>query len=479
MKSLYIYNTLTRTKEEFIPIERNKVRMYSCGVTVYDYCHLGHARSYITWDVVKRYLEYIGYEVTHIQNFTDVDDKIIQRARFESVEPHVITSKYINAYFEDMSALNVKQASSYPCVTNHIEQIITFIQGLESKGFTYCVNSNVYLSIERVPTYGKLSHREQEELQAGSGGRALNTTNKQHTSDFVLWKGAKLGEISWDSPWGKGRPGWHIECSAMIKETLGNTIDIHTGGNDLIFPHHENEIAQSESLTSFPLANYWMHNGMVNINNTKMSKSLNNFTTIREVINTGISSMAIRLLVLQSHYRKPLSFTSLSLESATNSWNTLREALLFDSKHKDLFNSVIESNNLGVDSIEDFHNAMCDDFNTPLALSTLFDLAKRLNTVSNTLSYSNELSIPIEEVHTAYSTLKELTSVLGLEVLEEEVREAPLLISDEGIETLIQDRYKAKTNKDYKEADGIRAYLKSLDITLVDLPNGTTKWIRE
>ena len=283
---LRIYNSKTRQKEPFIPLEENKVKMYCCGVTVYDYCHLGHARSYIVWDFIRRYLIWRGYQVTYVQNFTDVDDKILNRAQQEGVSMTEISEKYIQTYYEDMHKLNINKAEAYPKVTEHIADICQFIQELEQKDYTYTVNGDVYYKVKQFADYGQLSGRNLEQMQAGASGRLNDADHnqKQDSFDFVLWKSAKSGEPSWDSPWGKGRPGWHIECSAMIRRCLGDTIDIHGGGGDLVFPHHENEIAQSESLTGEPLARYWLHNGMVTVNGTKMSKSLGNFTTIRALL---------------------------------------------------------------------------------------------------------------------------------------------------------------------------------------------------
>jgi cysteinyl-tRNA synthetase len=304
--SLKIYNTQTRQKEDFTPLEAGKVKMYCCGVTVYDYCHLGHARSYIVWDMVRRYLEWRGYPVQYVQNFTDIDDKILNRAKQEGVTMQEISEKYINAYFEDIRRLNVKDADAYPRATDNISEIYQIIQQLETSGFAYAVSGDVFYQVNQFKDYGKLSGRKLDEQQAGASGRVdTEGAKKKNPADFALWKAAKPDEPFWESPWGKGRPGWHIECSAMVKRILGNTIDIHCGGGDLIFPHHENEIAQSEAANCQPLSRYWMHNGMVRISGEKMSKSLGNFTTIRELLKT-VNPMVVRLFVLQAHYRKPL-----------------------------------------------------------------------------------------------------------------------------------------------------------------------------
>ncbi len=291
--TLTIYNTLTRRKEPFQPQEPRKVKMYCCGVTVYDYCHLGHGRSYIVWDVVRRYLQWRGYEVQYVQNFTDIDDKILNRAHAEGTSMQEVSERYIQAYLEDIRRLNVMDASDYPCVTENILAIHQLIQELEKKGYAYAIDGDVYYKVQNFSEYGKLSGRSLDDMQAGASGRVDSEDSlgkkKQNPFDFALWKAAKPGEPAWDSPWGVGRPGWHIECSAMVRSLLGDTIDIHGGGGDLVFPHHENEIAQSEVITLKPLARYWMHNGMVTVNSEKMSKSLGNFTTIRQLLNPLLS----------------------------------------------------------------------------------------------------------------------------------------------------------------------------------------------
>ncbi len=343
--TLNLYNTLTRSKERFEPLEPGKVQMYYCGVTVYDYCHLGHARACIVWDAVRRYLEWRGYDVRFVQNFTDIDDKILNRAREEGSSMEEVAERYIQAYFEDMKRLNVKDADEYPRATHTLDGIKRLIHDLENKGFAYPAEGDVYYAVRKFPEYGKLSGRKLEDLQAGASGRVEveeEDTKKQDPFDFALWKGAKEGEPAWESSWGSGRPGWHIECSAMIREAfggsqgdqrLGETIDIHAGGADLIFPHHENEIAQSEAVTGKPLATFWLHNGMVTVNGEKMSKSLGNFITIRELLDRPTEPMAMRLFVLTAQYRKPIDFSEDAIAGATNGWNTLKEGLLFGYQH--------------------------------------------------------------------------------------------------------------------------------------------------
>ena len=337
--SISIYNTLTAKKEPFKSLLPKQVSMYCCGVTVYDLCHLGHARASVIWDTVRRYLEWRGYEVNYVQNFTDIDDKILNRAQAEGLTMAEVSAKYIEAYFTDLARLNVRNASNYPRATEHIPQIIELVAELEKKGLAYAVAGDVYFRVRQFAGYGKLSGRKLDDMQAGAGGRVAVATEentiKEDPSDFALWKSAKLGEPAWDSPWGKGRPGWHIECSAMIRSTLGQTIDIHCGGNDLIFPHHENEIAQSEGANQHPLSRYWMHNGMVNVDGEKMSKSLGNFTTIRDLLDRPVDPMVIRLFILTAQYRKPMDFTADALASNERSWQTLKEGLLFGQRFAD------------------------------------------------------------------------------------------------------------------------------------------------
>jgi cysteinyl-tRNA synthetase len=338
--SLTIYSTLSREKAEFFTLEPDRVKMYCCGVTVYDYCHLGHGRAYIVWDTVRRYLQWRGYQVQYIQNFTDIDDKILNRARDENSSMEAVARQYEEAYLEDLRRLNVLDADSYPRATEHIQEIIELIQDLVAKEFAYPAGGDVYFRVRKFTEYGKLSHRKLDDMQAGASERVEveepEQGKKEDPFDFALWKAAKPGEPFWESPWGNGRPGWHIECSAMIRSQLGQTIDIHCGGGDLVFPHHENEIAQSECAHDAPLSKYWMHNGMVTVNGTKMSKSLGNFTTLRDLLDgkwgnssTPVDPMAVRLFVLTAQYRKPIDFTAETIAAATHSWQTIKEGLLF------------------------------------------------------------------------------------------------------------------------------------------------------
>jgi cysteinyl-tRNA synthetase len=335
--SISIYNTLTNKKESFKPLFPQQVSMYCCGVTVYDFCHLGHARSYVVWDTVRRYLEWSGYEVNYIQNFTDIDDKILNRAREENSSMEEVSEKYIAAYFADLERLHVRSANNYPRATEHIPQIIELIQTLETKGLAYAAHGDVYYRVGQFAEYGQLSGRKLEDMEAGASGRleSLSESAKEDPCDFALWKKAKEGEPAWDSPWGAGRPGWHIECSAMIGSAFKGAIDIHCGGSDLIFPHHENEIAQSVGAQGHPLARYWMHNGMVQVNGEKMSKSLGNFITIRDLLDRPVDPMVVRLLIMTAQYRKPIDFTPASIATNETSWQTLKTGLLFGEQFGD------------------------------------------------------------------------------------------------------------------------------------------------
>jgi cysteinyl-tRNA synthetase len=452
---LRIYNTKTRQKEPFLPLKDNKVKMYCCGVTVYDYCHLGHARSYIVWDFIRRYLRWRGYQVTYVQNFTDIDDKILKRAQEEGVSMAEISEKYIKTYYEDMRRLNIKDADEYPQVTEHISEICQFIRELEQKSYTYTVNGDVYYKVQQFSEYGKLSGRNLEQMQAGASGRLneLDNSKKKESFDFVLWKAAKSGEPAWESPWGKGRPGWHIECSAMIRSRLGDTIDIHGGGGDLVFPHHENEIAQSEVLTGQPLARYWLHNGMVRVNGAKMSKSLGNFTTIRALLDRPLDPMVLRLFVLQAHYRKPLDFTEQAIASAKNSWNTLKKALLWGYQQN---LAIFEVNEILEPYLTDFRQAMDDDFNTSKALAILFELAKDINREG-------------DKITEKWQTLVNLAQILGLEA---ELNPETTTLTEAEIQELIAQRKAARLAKNYAEGDRLRLQLQQAGITLIDLPNG-------
>jgi cysteinyl-tRNA synthetase len=484
--TLTIYNTLTRRQEPFATVEPGKVKMYCCGVTVYDYCHLGHARSYIVWDTIRRYLIWRGFEVTYIQNFTDIDDKILNRAKEQGSTMEAVSNRFIDAYFEDIRRLNVMDADEYPRVTEHIPEIHELIQILENKGLAYAVGGDVYYRVEKFPDYGKLSGRELEQMQAGASGRLEaeeSEVKKQHPFDFALWKGAKPGEPAWSSPWGEGRPGWHIECSAMIRSRLGETIDIHGGGGDLVFPHHENEIAQSEAAMNKPLARYWTHNGMVMVNGQKMSKSLGNFITIRELLDGSgnwhgepVNSMAVRLFVLQAHYRKPLDFTEEAIATAENSWKTLKEGLLFGYQYGDKLGWSEESTMLP-ELATRFQELGDDDFNFSGGLAVLFELAKELRREGNILVHEGTTKTPADELHRQWYTLVTLAKVLGLEATLDNETLTKAGLSDAEIEALIQQRQDARKAKNFAESDRIRNELQAQGITLIDSPQGT-RWHR-
>jgi cysteinyl-tRNA synthetase len=475
--ALKIYNTQTRKLENFVTLLPGIVTMYCCGVTVYDYCHLGHARSYIVWDMVRRYLQWRGYEVTYVQNFTDIDDKILKRAQQEGVSMADISERFIEAYFADIRPLNVMDADEYPRVTDNISGIQQLIQILLDKNYAYAVDGDVYFNLQAFTEYGKLSGRTQSMMQAGASGRVAvsdpEIAKKKHPSDFALWKSAKLGEPAWDSPWGKGRPGWHIECSAMVRALLGETIDIHGGGGDLVFPHHENEIAQSEAANGKPLAKYWLHNGMVTVNGEKMSKSLGNFTTIRELLNRPLAPMVIRLFVLQAHYRKPLDFTEEAIISATNGWQTLQQGLVFGEKYGDRLGWQ-KNQELNSTVIEQFKAAMDDDFNSPGGLAVLFELAKNLRREGNLLTHEGKTDTATEQLQQQWQTLVHLAGILGLEVKSEANLEDIHNFDEAEITKLIQQRNAARKVKDYAQSDRIRERLQQMGITLIDRSNGET-----
>jgi cysteinyl-tRNA synthetase len=480
---LTLYNTLTRTKQAFTPLEPGKVRMYCCGVTVYDYSHLGHARSSINWDTIRRYLEWRGYAVTYVQNFTDIDDKILNRARTEGSSMAAVSEKYIAAYLEDMDRLNVKRATDYPRATHSLDGIKRLIHELEQKGAAYAAEGDVYYAVRQKADYGKLSGRKLEDLEAGASGRVDEAdARKRDPFDFALWKAAKPGEPSWESPWGPGRPGWHIECSAMVRDRFGDTIDLHVGGADLIFPHHENEIAQSEAVTGQPLSTYWMHNGMVNVEGTKMSKSLGNFTTIRDLMGDGegqVPPMVIRLLALGAQYRKPIDFTAEAVTGATNGWKTLGDGLLFGNVHGQIWGGSLAAaaqDAMDADAIAAFNSAMDDDFNTSSALAVLYELAKKLQREGNQIVHGSQAGATPALLQQQWQTLVALADVLGLVATVE--AEAVSGLSDGEIEGLIADRAAAKAAKNFGDADRLRNQLKDQGIVLVDQPGGKTIWHR-
>lgn len=463
--AIKIYNTLTRQKEEFKPLEEGKVSMYVCGPTVYNYIHIGNARPAIVFDTVRRYFEYEGFKVDYVLNFTDVDDKIIRTAKELGEEVPSIADRFINAYLEDVGALGVKEATHNPRVMETMDDIIAFIQVLIDKGYAYAVDGDVYFKPRSFDGYGKLSHQSIDELR--SGARIQIGEKKEDPLDFALWKSAKEDEIAWDTPWGKGRPGWHIECSAMAKKYLGDTIDIHAGGQDLAFPHHENEIAQSEAMTGKSFARYWMHNGYINIENEKMSKSLGNFVLTRDLINHH-DPQVLRFFMLSVHYRNPINFTEELLESAKNSMERIKTSY-FNLEHRKASSMNLDNNTEWLKQIQEhkkaFEQSMEDDFNTANAISVLFDLAKDANVYLESKQTSTHVIEAFQEA------IASLLKVLGIELNEE----AGLL--DEEVDSLIQERNEARKNRNFARADEIRDNLKEQNIILEDTPQGV-RWKR-
>jgi cysteinyl-tRNA synthetase len=487
--TLRLTNTLTRRSETFEPLIPGRVSIYCCGVTVYDLCHLGHARSYIVWDVLRRYLIWRGFAVTFVQNFTDIDDKILKRAAEEGSSMEDVSERNIALYWEDMDRLNILRPDRTPRATRSLEAIRSLIGELEAKGAAYSSDGDVYFAVMKASGYGRLSGRDPAEQIEGASGRVAGaeSSRKHHPFDFALWKAAKPGEPSFPSPWGPGRPGWHIECSAMVREELGDTIDIHLGGADLIFPHHENEIAQSETATGHPLARWWLHNGMVNVSGEKMSKSLGNFTTIRALLESGVSPMTLRLFVLQAHYRKPLDFTREALEAAATGWKGLNAALAVGTRHGERLGwTACRAENDAPLSPElsalrqRFVAAMDDDLNTSAALGELFELARPLRALDNRLR-NRDLPSPEDRLLAPrWRLLIELAQVLGLMAEAASLAAESPLAGAEAIEALIEQRRAAKARKDFSEADRIRSALMEQGIELVDKPGGiTTVRLRE
>lgn len=463
-----VYNTLTRKKEELVPITPGEIKMYACGPTVYNYIHIGNARPLCIFDILRRYLEYRGYKVTFVQNFTDIDDKIIRRANEEHVDFSEISERYIKEFWTDAEGLNVRHATVNPKATENIDAIIHIISTLIEKGYAYEAQGDVYFSTEKFKDYGKLSHQPLEDLEAGA--RIMVGEVKREPMDFAVWKAAKPGEPAWDSPWGKGRPGWHIECSAMNWRYLGDTIDIHCGGQDLIFPHHENEIAQSECFTGKPFAHYWMHNGYINVDNVKMSKSLGNFFTVRDVAEK-YGYEPIRYLLISAQYRSPINYSTDIIEqciSALNRLYTCRDSLDFELKNAS--DAEHDGDRAIIDGFgkyrEQFIDAMDDDLNTADAIASIFELVRDINT--NVVGKTPSKAL----VEGAISVFDELTGVLGLVYN----RKTETLDSD--IEALIEARTNARKEKNWAEADRIRDQLKEMGIVLEDTAQGV-KWHRE
>ncbi|SDZ62354.1 cysteinyl-tRNA synthetase [Evansella caseinilytica] len=463
---IQLYNTLTRKIEPFKPLEKGKVKMYVCGPTVYNYIHIGNARPVVVFDMVRRYLEYRGYEVQYVSNFTDVDDKIIKVAEGMGEDVKSLTERFIKAFHEDTGALGVKKADIHPRVTETIPEIVSFIERLVDKGYAYESEGDVYFRTKKFKDYGKLSQQSIDDLQLGA--RIEVGEKKENPLDFVLWKKGKPGEISWESPWGNGRPGWHIECSAMVKKYLGDTIDIHAGGQDLVFPHHENEIAQSEALTEKKMANYWLHNGYININNEKMSKSLGNFVLVHDIIKQ-FDPKVVRFFIVNAHYRSPINFSAEQLTSAESGLERI------NTTYTNLQHRLKTSADLGEDSeaweskIEEHHDRfiqeMDDDFNSANAVAAMFDLVKLGNL------YLMEKHTTKDVLSKFVGRMENMAYVLGMELGKQEA------LLDEEVEKLIQERIDARKNRDFARADAIRDELKERNIVLEDTPQGT-RWKR-
>ncbi len=466
-----IFNTLTRRKDEFQPINDGKVGIYVCGPTVYDYIHIGNARPMIVFDTLRRYFEYKGYEVNYVSNFTDVDDKIIRRANEEGVDASVISERYIEECKKDMAALNVKEATTHPKATEEIPDMIAMVETLIEKGYAYEVNGTVYFRTRRFSDYGKLSKKNLDDLRAGNRELLVSGEDeKEDPLDFVLWKPKKEGEPSWPSPWGDGRPGWHLECSVMSKKYIGDVIDIHAGGEDLIFPHHENEIAQSEAANDKEFSRYWMHNGFLRINNEKMSKSLGNFFTVRE-IGEKYDLQVIRFFMLSAHYRSPLNFSAELVESSKNGLDRIRtaaahvEEAVEKSTEASMRPEETEKNAEIKNYVKRFEDAMEDDLNTADAISVVFELVKFANTNVKVGESSRKFAQSI------YNTLKQLLDILGIDIKEEAI-----LLDDE-IEQLIAERQVARKEKNFARADEIRNLLTEKGIILEDTREGV-RWKR-
>ena len=489
--TLQVYNTLSKAKEEFIPAESGKVRLYVCGVTVYDQCHIGHARSAIVFDVIYRYFLHCGYEVTYVRNFTDIDDKIIRRANEQQTDYRTIADRYIAEFYQDMDALGVLRPTLEPLATDNIPDMITIIQRLMDRGIAYQSGTDVYFEVERFEGYGKLSGRQLEDMMAGA--RVEVDANKRNPLDFVLWKGSKPGEPAWESPWGPGRPGWHIECSAMGHRFLGVAFDIHGGGKDLIFPHHENEIAQSEAAFDAPFVRYWLHNGFVNINNEKMSKSLGNFFTIRDVLEM-VHPEALRLFVISKHYRSPVDFSDETVAEAERGLERLYGTLgAVEERTPETVDTGLPDKQLQSQDPElwqeihdfpgAFKEAMENDFNTAQAIGRLFSLQRSLQRFLDRFGQKKLKGPAAALARQAASCLQKYAGVLGLLVrtpgsFMEEQRKLKLKsksIREEDVIRLIEQRNVARQRKNFDEADRLRGELERMSIQIEDSPQGT-RW---
>jgi len=483
--ALRVYNTMTKKKEELIPLQEGRIGMYACGVTVYDLCHIGHARSAVVFDVIYRYLRHKGYEVTYVRNFTDVDDKIIKRAQEEGVGTEEIATRYIEEFYTDMGALGLLLPTVEPKATEHIAEMIALVERLIEKGHAYKVGGDVYFAVESFPEYGKLSKRTLDEMQAGS--RVEVDERKRNPLDFALWKATKPGEPSWTSPWGQGRPGWHIECSAMSQKYLGDTLDIHGGGKDLIFPHHENEIAQAEGATGRPFVRYWLHNGFVNIAKEKMSKSLGNFLTIKEIVK-AYHPEVVRLFLLSRHYRSPIDYSTQGMEEARQNlerfYQTLAgiEEVIVQAKESESVSEGLSPEEMAVyrwaeEFTTHFEEAMDDDFNTAVAIAALFELSHDLNRVLQDPSPH-----AVQILRKGREAFVMAGGVLGIFQQDPQVflerehqrKAQSLTITPEEIDKLITERNEARKNKAWARADEIRDQLASHGIILEDGPEGTT-----
>ena len=480
--SIKVYNTLTKQKEEFVPITPGKANIYVCGVTPYNHPHVGNARPFVTWDVIRRFLEHEGYDVTHVQNFTDVDDKIINTANKEGVQWFDICNRYIDSYFEVMDKLNVRRAHVYPRVSEHINDIIATVQCLIDNGYGYVVDGDVFYSVEKFKYYGQLSGRNLEDMLAGA--RVDVDDRKRNPMDFALWKSAKPGEPAWDSPWGPGRPGWHIECSTMSMKYLGESFDFHGGGSDLIFPHHENEIAQSEGCTGIhPFVHYWLHNGFITVNEEKMSKSLGNFFMVIDILE-HYDPETLRFFIVSTHYRSPLDFSDARLTEAQKSLARLRQAQETLGELSEMMSAGPTADSLALrDKVKElreaFMEAMRDDFNTALAISHMFALAKEINiyhkaVVDAGIKPDGKLVALLNDV------LAEMCSIIG--VLEKTAAPAAEESGDskeaELVEMFIAMRQDARKNKNYALADELRNKLSEIGIVLQDTPQGV-KWSKQ
>lgn len=455
MSKIFVHNTLSGKKEEFVPLSPNVVKMYVCGITPYDECHLGHARCYVVFDVIRRYFEYKGYQVKYVQNFTDIDDKIINKSNELKINTNEIAEKYIKEYFKYCKKLNIKPADQYPRVTQRISEIIKVVKTLIDKEFAYVVNGDVYYSVRKFKGYGKLSKRNIDDLQVGA--RVEPGENKKDPLDFALWKKSKPEEPNWESPWGKGRPGWHIECSVMsLLELCTTTLDVHGGGQDLIFPHHENEIAQSEAFTGKPFSKYWIHNGFVTINREKMSKSLGNFFSLKDIF-SKYDPMVVRFFLLSQHYRSPLDFSDDRVDQSKKAYMRIVNCLSrTDEKEGDIKSEINDE----IKMIEEsFHNAMCDDFNTELALSKIFEFVRLANKVSGA----------------EYKVIKEKICNLSQDILGINFPVKRFSLEDfdnKEIKKLVEKRELARENKNWQEADNIRKKIEELGCFIEDTPSG-------